>query len=609
MVSMMSILNTKRLTGVVTLCLNWLFIYAQAQDSIIIGNNGDTIVIDKKTGKHLGTRYNIKNIVDYKKGVKLIKSGKSYLNIEMDNYDSYHVADVIRKEAVKDSTGKLHLNHYIKIEKCTLNYDSARYKADGFIPGPMKYNALNVEGNYAKYGNVSLINDGGYPLTTFNSVHIINNNFYGLYFSNVKSEKNNLLHKNTLEDDILIANSSFSDLGVSGNTFNSFGVLNSNLKNVHFSDNYYTDCYDQSLRNPMFNKQVSLVKGTGRCAFLQDTISGNLIFDNWRSGIDVKKQKETIQVGDLMFSECLLQCNLNVNTVPFKKVFFNNCYFDYDFKMAGDFDTIIFSGKNVIEKEINLENVGAASTIEILLGAVDFKPVTLIFEGDVDVSNINFKYDERFRIVKNMRQESAYIKLIEKFTKAGDTKSAQRADIELKQIRYEAGGVFGTISHFFDKWYWAYGYDKKRPLIVVFATLGLFTLVNFIFWDKMNRAYKVGDEEDLKHDMTIQLETLNTRNNLNYKHPVLEKVFDYIKLPETVLFKNAKYFKPISHPLTSFYNFLWTMLYTVIIFFSIRIAKDRLHFKGNGVAVSWYLIQYLVGLVLTFFTIKFVIGF
>lgn len=534
-------------------------------DTAIINNTGDTLFYGKNWSFQ-GIRYSSTKNQHLGNGINLINRERQLLQISDDTLDTDLITKILHS-LIKGKLPSLYYPFDIELNNAQFYLDSHPESKDAVFLGPASFQ--NVEFSHNRLPQQEILLFQGIDGNFINGLRLRKNYCKSLDVNFSKIERFYSSH-NVLSRSLNLYQCKIDRLSIKETTLYTLNISYSSLKEVEIWGNAFINL-DHNTKDVIYKP---LQRG---CHFDSDSFIGSLSISDMAEWAPGKEFIKTSSPKVCEFTDCYMNAPVSIDCDSTFSATFRKCSFDSKFCILGNVDTLVFSGVSHVSNKIDLRRLYSFRD--------STKQVNLMFLDDFDVNDIRFNYTDHFQMVMDISQEQAFIKMLEKFTAEGNTQSAKRVDIELKSIRYDSQGAWGAFIHFLDKWYWGYGYNKFQPIIVILSILFILTCFNSLFWDAMNNAYKVGDDDDPKKDMTIQLE----------------------KLPSNIK-NNRLYFNPLRYPVISLYNYLWSFLYTSIIFFSIRIAKDRLHFRNNGIAIAFYFFQYLLGLGLLVVTLKFVVG-
>jgi|GEM_PF-4137695 hypothetical protein len=155
---------------------------------------------------------------------------------------------------------------------------------------------------------------------------------------------------------------------------------------------------------------------------------------------------------------------------------------------------------------------------------------------------------------------SRYETLLSKFRKDGEEESYRRLDIEYHHFQAANGSRWDRIEDWAQEAWWNYGYSKLKVLLWTFLFLGVFFLFNALFWRGLQDVYPIRQQYAL----------LDRKEG-----PVRFRIQELLRI----------------------------FLYTVYVFFSIKIDPDRLKLS-NLWLVCYFVFQWLAGLWCLFFIVN-----
>jgi len=227
---------------------------------------------------------------------------------------------------------------------------------------------------------------------------------------------------------------------------------------------------------------------------------------------------------------------MNPENSGIEKMMFSQCTFSQNARLA---DANIDTLE--FERCINFEKG------TILRGLDRNKPIVLKFDRS-DLTNLDFDYDQRYELYKwpsREANESVFQQLLVKFENEKKTESYKRVDIEYS--KYRNNQLVNTLNYI----WWNFGYEKWLIILWTIFFLSCFTIINMIFWKNFRKIYHVEKESDITNS-------------------------------------------------TGGEKFIKILLFTSLIFFSLRINFEKLSFKHTGRLV-YFFFQYITGLVCLFF--------
>ncbi len=164
---------------------------------------------------------------------------------------------------------------------------------------------------------------------------------------------------------------------------------------------------------------------------------------------------------------------------------------------------------------------------------------------NTEVTNINFNYYGEFKLFEGAGPEnvkSNYENLLVKFEQEHKKTSFRNVDIAYSRYKY------GKVISFFNWIWWDFGYNRWQIIWWTIAFLLFFTVFNYFGWKMVYKTYPFENEDDHRS----------------------------ARVPFNVL------------------------VYTALVFFSLRINFERLSFKSAS-WLAYILLQYVIGLICLFF--------
>jgi hypothetical protein len=226
------------------------------------------------------------------------------------------------------------------------------------------------------------------------------------------------------------------------------------------------------------------------------------------------------------FQACVLNGDIEVDLPQSNTaITFKRCRFNRNTQLVIS-DIDTLNFDNCISTEIGMQ----------LKGTNKNKSIVLKFDN-TDVTNIDFNYDEHFALHRWKDPDmtrSVYEKLLVKFQDEKRLESYKRVDIEYFKFRNN------SFVNFLNSLWWNYGYDKWRIIVWTAFLLLFFTSINMTFWNDVVATYPI------------------------------EKGKHITNSPAGI-----RFFK--------------ILVYTSLIFFSLKVDFDRLSFKN-----TWWLIYFFL---------------
>ena len=249
------------------------------------------------------------------------------------------------------------------------------------------------------------------------------------------------------------------------------------------------------------------------------------------------------------FYNCYLNCSfLFFDLIPNSTFIFDNCTFGPN----------IYLSDMAVDKIIirNCQNISE----QFVLGFREKKNEVRLGLTNSNLDNIRFDFAENIRLTFDSTDSrdaitNSYKSLLEKFEHEGKNRSFKTVDLQYR--RFKDSKIF----HFLNSVWWYHGYKPSLVFMWALGLLILFFFFNLKYWNQVFEAYPLKDG----HKASLY----------NQKSKKMR-----------------------------FYSIVF--LYTLFIFFSLRIDLNRLNFK-NVKFVYAFLVQYLIGLWCMIFIIRFII--
>jgi len=189
-----------------------------------------------------------------------------------------------------------------------------------------------------------------------------------------------------------------------------------------------------------------------------------------------------------------------------------------------------------------------------------------------DISKLKFVYSNYILDTAGLNfetLESFYNKLKEQYTNLGMTSSYDSADIDSRRFIAKNRGALYKFTDWVNRWWWNYGYDKGKVVTNSLFLFSFFLFANLCFG--LKRLFENGYE-------------LNT----------FRVILDQIK-------KYRYWYAKI------WYQFWYTFLFTCLVFWGIKLERDKLKLQNLGY-IFYILLQYLVGVVCLAYLAAFILG-
>lgn len=461
-------------------------------------------------------------------------------------------------------------------------YDSSSKSMFSNLPLPVFTNGFSIEGCIAT-GYLDM-NNGGWLTGYSKSVTVFNSDIPMLSIMNHKVNSINIrslnLHSikyNILNPNVFLGWCECNEINVGQCVLEQLTIQSCSVKKL-----------DIGLNNMITPNQTILLS--------KDTIGERLYignnfyyaFPNALPSLPLFSIISKDNAPSFNLEKCVLNCTLSAEHSRIPKITFNECRFQEGFSFEDaaiasfSMDTLIFRNCRQITQEIDLSQFVNSNIAE---GIGNFRSRILyvcLTGSDVDKFEFSYvggikllfdsadNYDQKYRV---------YNILLGKFKREGKDKSFENLDVEFQEFIYQNGSIGFQLIGYVDKIFWNYRHSKLLPVMWLVITLVLFTIYNLSHWKEMSETYNYDEDK-------ITLE---------------EDSFPSLKFSVHSI-KNKLY---IQH---FFKNLYRVFIYTCLIFFSIRIAKDQINFR-NYKYVTAFLIQHVLGILLLVFIARFLINF
>lgn len=407
---------------------------------------------------------------------------------------------------------------------------------------------------YDKYSQVYFrnCNFGVYESSNRITMPIVNSGFYVLDSCNIRS--------------LPVVNVS-GDISIGSSLMNGLSIENTkNLRLRLVQDTLVSYIMLQNNENMKFQLDQCAFRDSGEMRSYNTTFSEfNFLYDK-RSGCNIYFHNDTINsflagAIDVDFdlknykhnnTFAFYQCHINAPFIFFENIpnstfVFNNCTFGSNANlsdMAVD-NLVIRNCRNFPE--------------QIMIGFRDKDKKVQLSLVNSNLDNVRFDFASNIKLIFDSTDSkdvitNSYKNLLEKFEHEGKARSYRLVDLQYRRLNDN------NFFHFLNCIWWYHGYMPG----LVFAWTALFLLMFFYFnkkcWGKIYETYPLK----------------NGQNAATYNKP------------------NNKF---------RFYSAV--LLYTLFIFFSLRIDFSKLNFRHLGF-VYFLLCQYIVGLWCMIFILRFV---
>ncbi len=259
---------------------------------------------------------------------------------------------------------------------------------------------------------------------------------------------------------------------------------------------------------------------------------------------------DTMTIPSIAFKECYLNVNIfHQGYLHVKKLVFNRCTFGPDAKIENfNCDTLIFKECGTLPATLSINPLRQKSKLNLFIFNTDlsqtrfnyYDNMVLFFNYAEDTSKIQIDQDD----ISN-----TYESLLDKFRNEKKENSYQTLDIQYRIWKANKEGFLSKSAHFINKVWWYYGYKKWYVLLWTLAFIVLFFIINMIWWKNVHLTYAI--------------------------------------VPFTGTSARKSRFIPI-------------LLYTLFVFFSLKIDFAKLKFSKSSFILLFFL-EYLIGLICIFF--------
>jgi uncharacterized protein YjbI with pentapeptide repeats len=247
------------------------------------------------------------------------------------------------------------------------------------------------------------------------------------------------------------------------------------------------------------------------------------------------------------------------------------------FKYYLSFSNLISKGKiyfnnTILPEFIDLSNLQTNQIIDfnfIKDSIIDDKYNVNIYNTDPNNLIITNRFSIWFDKLLNLDQRnSIYKQLLANLDQVGYKRVYKSIDLEYRRfINENYNNLFEKISFTLNRLWWNYGYSKERIFLISLIFILIFSIPIFFKFDYfVNEIYKI-DNLSKRYEQNLFLKNRITRLSLNY---------------------------------------LTALLYTIFIFFNIKLSLDKLSFKNykSGLLI---LLIYTFGLLCTAFIINLIV--
>ena len=311
-----------------------------------------------------------------------------------------------------------------------------------------------------------------------------------------------------------------------------------------------------------------------------------------RTEFDSKVSFHSIFEGRVTFSEAKFKDNTSFFRTRFNGV---TSFHNADFGSRVSFRDAQFHGKvefnrTIFPDSLDFRDIISSVEIDLTYGDLnekkDINPDyrSLIALEGADISKIKLNSDLFSLWFPGLNPYDSrdaekiidiYQDVLKKLEDEGLRRSYQVFDIEYRSFESWVEGRH--ISHFFNKYWWNYGYSKARIVWWSLGWLLLFTVMNFFYFDELMRS-------------VYTIEQLN-----------LDKSILYIAVGDSRAI-GKQILKSLQFIFWVLRRFLVSLYYTSLIFFGLRMNFERLHKPSTNRAfllMGYLFLVYVIGLFCT----------
>jgi hypothetical protein len=286
--------------------------------------------------------------------------------------------------------------------------------------------------------------------------------------------------------------------------------------------------------------------------FSNDTINqfyGIRISENEKELDNYKKRHKHENI--FTFTNCYINSDfIFFERIPNSTIIFNKCTFGPNAYLADlAIDRLIIRNCLNIPEQLSIGLREKNSEVELSL-------------TNSNLDNIRFDFTNNMKLIFDSSHSkdvvtNSYKSLLEKFQHEGKERSYMYVDLQYRKQSQN------KIWHFLNCIWWYHGYMPGLVFVWTVGLLLLFSFFNFRYWTQIHDAYPIVEGQ--------KADSFNRKN------------------------KKGKFC-------------LTVLLYTILIFFSLRVNFDKLRFKRLGF-VYIVLGQYIVGLWCLLFIVRFIFKF
>lgn len=425
----------------------------------------------------------------------------------------------------------------------------------------------------------------------YSDLHLMGNKYYDDFFIDVDFNNDNIENYCLFANEYYATKSIISVGKVGCCTFED--IVSDYL--LKFYPPYPSNHFVLTINNSTFNllkifgnkvnvSRINKSKVTDSCSFEGDIELDSVVFNNLNNldktnsiniqNSDIKKlisNDKPINEISIKNSEIGV-LNLSKSHIITKKAIFESVKFIEKI----DFSSIILS-KGVSFINCTLPDTLLFNNITHLKWVIDLtefkkeseEKICLINLTKTNIDNIRIRYDNFKLLFDNdlPYEEKTYVyeKLLHRFQQNGFNQSYKNLDIEYQEFKYlhrpqsKIIKSYSVIVNFIDKNWWNYGYNKEKIIVNTLLLMLLFMVINLFFFKELN-----------------------------------ENVYEIRNIYKASNVANNRW------------KFMYTLYYTVLIFFGIKMNIDNLKFQKKG-GVIYIFIQYSIGIVCLAYLANFIL--
>ncbi len=328
---------------------------------------------------------------------------------------------------------------------------------------------------------------------------------------------------------------------------------------VFCSDNRFLDSLSQiEIRESTLENGTGVVRSLYRhlaVNFIDDTILGSVLVNNELTPAQqVSSGPEYGNWLEVLFRNCYINGPITVaKNGQLGRVRFEHCQFGPQASNISLLaDTVSFADCSNLPASASLQLTANHDICWLGLHQTNVGDVSFIYGP-----NVHLTFDSA---VQPDEYTGTYETMLSKFKSEGKKDSYERLDIEYHHFKARKGSRWERIADWAQAEWWNYGYSKLLVVWWTFLLLGIFFLFNALFWPGMQEVYPIPQEYPFVD---------RQRRPMQYRALELLRIF----------------------------------VYTVFVFFSIKIDLDRLK-VANPWLLAYFFFQWLVGLWCLFFIVN-----